>query len=65
MIAMQIALGFVYLIGIVVSFFKVYATLVRKTNDGDPENLDALTAMAASVFWPVWIWFYAIYRLYK
>lgn len=65
MIALQITLGIVYFIGVIVSFFKVHGWLARRHADGDPEALDALTAMGVGVFWFVWIWPYAIYRLFK
>ncbi len=58
-------LGGIYLIGFISAFLKVNRYLNVKNADNDPEGLDALTAMGAAVFWPLWIVPYSIYRALK
>jgi hypothetical protein len=65
MLGFSAILGGIYLIGLTASFLKVNRWLTIKTADGAPEGLDALTALGAAVFWPVWILPYSMYRLIK
>ena len=65
MLGFSAILGGIYLIGLIASFLKVNRWLNIKNAENDPEGLDALTAMGAAVFWPVWIFPYSIYRLIK
>lgn len=65
MIGFSAIFGGIYLIGLIISFFKVNRWLNIRTADGDPEGLDALTALIAAVFWPAWILPYSLYRLVK
>ncbi len=65
MIGFSAIFGVIYLIGLIISFFKVNRWLNIRTADSDPEGLDALTALGAAVFWPVWILPYSMYRLIK
>lgn len=65
MLAFSSILGGVYLIGFIAAFLKVNRWLNVKNADTDPEGLDALTAMGAAVFWPLWIVPYSVYRMMK
>lgn len=58
-------LGGIYLVGFVSAFLKINRYLNVKNADNDPEGLDALTAMGAAVFWPLWIVPYTAYRMMK
>lgn len=58
-------LGGIYLVGLISSFIKVNRWLNLRNSDGDPEGLDALTAIGIAVFWPLWILPYSVYRLFK
>jgi hypothetical protein len=65
MLTFSAIIGGVYLIGMISAFLKVNRWLNIKNADNDPEGLDALTAMGAAVFWPVWIVPYSVYRMTK
>lgn len=58
-------MGGLYLIGTIAAFLKVNRWLNIRNADGDPEGLDALTALGAAVFWPVWLLPYSVYRMTK
>ena len=65
MLTFSAIIGGVYLIGMIAAFLKVNRWLNIRNADNDPEGLDALTAMGAAVFWPVWIVPYSLYRMTK
>jgi hypothetical protein len=65
MLTFSAIIGGVYLIGMIAAFIKVNRWLNIKNANNDPDGLDALTAMGAAVFWPVWIIPYSAYRLIK
>lgn len=65
MVTFSAILGTIYVVGLIISFFKINRWLNVRNADDDPEALDALTAMGAAVFWPVWIFPYSIYRMVK
>lgn len=65
MVMFSTILGGVYLIGLIAAFLKVNRWLNVRNVDRDPEGLDALSAMGAAVFWPVWIVPYTVYRMMK
>lgn len=65
MVTFSAILGTIYVVGLIISFFKINRWLNVRNADDDPEALDALTAMGAALFWPVWIFPYSIYRMVK
>jgi hypothetical protein len=65
MLTFSAILGTIYVVGLIIAFFKINRYLNIKNADNDPEGLDALTAMGASVLWPVWIFPYSVYRMVK
>ena len=65
MLTFSAIIGGVYLIGMIAAFLKVNRWLNIKNANNDPEGLDALIAIGAAVFWPVWIIPYSAYRLMK
>jgi hypothetical protein len=65
MLAISITLGIVYFIGVIVSFFKIYKHLSRSQQQKQDDELDPLIALGGSVFWPLWILPYAVYRFAK
>ena len=65
MLTFSAIMGGAYLIGMIAAFLKVNRWLNIKNANNAPDGLDALTAMAAAVFWPVWIIPYSAYRLIK
>jgi len=65
MLTFSAIIGGFYLLGTIAAFLKVNRWLNIKNSDGDPEGLDALTALGAAVFWPVWLLPYSVYRMTK
>jgi hypothetical protein len=65
MLTFSAIMGGFYLLGMIAAFLKVNRWLNIRNADSDPEGLDALTAMGAAVFWPVWILPYSVYRMTK
>ena len=46
-------------------FYEAFIYLDAKNKDGDPEGLDALTSFGVSVFWPVFVPLFLLYKKFR
>ena len=58
---MEVIFSFVYFTIAIFVFTRLVQYYKNKNNDGDPDGIDALTALFFAVFWIYWVPFYLIF----
>lgn len=58
---MEVIFGLLYSIVGIYVFIRLSKYYETKNQDGDPDGIDALTALFFGVFWIVWVPFYLFF----